>query len=133
MKFLFSLIILFFITCNVSAQGNLVFNQVKNTSGTINISNSTISNQPNNIVVPAGKVLKIESVSLSNNGFLSQNASLLIGNHNVYSGPNFTGGVNTFPFWLSEGSYTVEMAISGNGINQAIKYSISGIEFNVVP
>ncbi|MCX8487239.1 MAG: hypothetical protein ORN53_08745, partial [Crocinitomicaceae bacterium] len=83
--------------------------------------------------VPAGKVLKIESASLSNNGFLSPSTSLLIGNHNVYSGSNFTGGVNTFPFWLAEGSYSVEMTVSGNGINQAIKYSISGIEFNVVP
>lgn len=133
MKLLFSIFIMCSISCKLTAQANLVFNQVKNIMGIITISNSTINNQPNNIVVPAGKVLKIESASLSNNGFLSQYTSLLIGNHNVYSGSNFTGGVNTFPFWLSEGSYSVEMTVSGNGINQAIKYSISGIEFNVVP
>lgn len=119
----------------ISAQSNLVFNQVKNIFGTTSIVNSTISisNQHGNIFIPAGKVLKIESATLSFNGILSQNVSLLIGNHVVYSGSSFSGGVNIFPFWLSEGSYAVEMAVSGNGINQSIKYSISGIEFNVLP
>lgn len=125
MKFFFSLFILFFITCNVSAQGNLVFNQVKNTSGTW-----TLGQTINNLVVPTGKVLKIESAALGNGSLLS-NSSILVGNHIIYSGYSFSGQVNLFPLWLSEGSYPVQ--VNCGSCATSFIYSISGIEFIVVP
>lgn len=111
----------------VTSQANLTFNQVKNFNGTW-----TFGQSMNAIIVPIGKVLKIESATFGilNNG-LSGSAAMLVGNHIVYSGSTFYGQVNLFPLWLSEGSYTVTNSItSGNTI---YSYSISGIEFNVVP
>jgi hypothetical protein len=108
----------------VHSQANLVFNQVKNTSGTWT-SGQTI----NNIIVPTGKVLKIESATFGNSYFVT-NASMLVGNHIVYSGQSFVGQVNMFPLWLSEGAYAITISSSNTG---TILYSISGIEFNIVP
>lgn len=110
----------------VHSQANLAFNQVKNTSGTW-----TTGQTINNLVVPTGKVLKIESATLSQGGSLA-NASgyIMVGNHCVYSGNSFSGQVNMFPLWLSEGSYPVEVFFNYFVL---FKYSISGIEFNVVP
>ena len=125
MKFLFSLFILCYTTCNVSAQANLVFNQVKNTSGTW-ITGQII----NNIVVPTGKVLKIESATFGSSILNTNIASILVGNHIVYSGSAFSGQVNMFPLWLSEGSYAITISSSSISTHS---YSISGIEFNVIP
>lgn len=113
----------------VYCQANLVFNQVKNTSGTW-----TTGQTINNLVVPAGKVLKIESATLGySNSYLlvvlPSQASMVVGNHIVYSGSTFTGQVNMFPLWLSEGVYTINITSS----SLPVYYSISGIEFNVVP
>ncbi len=124
MKLIFSIVLMCSITYSSNAQGNLVFNQVKNTSG-IWLSGQTI----NNLVVPIGKVLKIESATFGNST-LSTNATMLVGNHIVYSGSTFYGQVNMFPLWLSEGSYAI--TISSSSIS-TVSYSISGIEFNVVP
>ena len=124
MKLIFSIVLIYSISYASNAQGNLVFNQVKNTSGTW-ISGQSI----NNLVVPIGKVLKIESATFGNST-LSTNATMLVGNHIVYSGSTFYGQVNMFPLWLSEGSYAI--TISSSSIS-TVSYSISGIEFNVVP
>lgn len=113
------------ISCTFTAQANLVFNQVKNTSGTW-----TTGQTINNLVVPTGKVLKIESATVSaSNGNLSSQSSMFVGNHVVYSGSTFYGQVNMFPLWLSEGAY----AITINSSASTLYYSISGIEFNVIP
>jgi len=109
----------------VHSQANLAFNQVKNTSGTW-----TIGQTINNLVVPTGKVLKIESATLGS-GSLNSNSSMLVGNHIIYSGYTFYGQVNLFPLWLSDGSYPVQ--VNCNSGCSTLNYSISGIEFNVVP
>ena len=125
MKLIFSIVLIYSISYASNAQGNLVFNQVKNTSGTW-ISGQSI----NNLVVPIGKVLKIESATFGSSTLNTNNASMLVGNHIVYSGSTFYGQVNMFPLWLSEGSYAI--TISSSSIS-TVSYSISGIEFNVVP
>lgn len=125
MKLLFSIFIMCLISCTLTAQANLVFNQVKNTSGTW-----TFGQTFNNIIVPTGKVLKIESATLGSGNLLS-NASMLVGNHIIFSGNTFYGQVNLFPLWLGAGSYPFQINLDSSG--GTAKYSISGIEFNVVP
>ena len=114
------------------AQGNLQFNQVINSeySGFVGSTGTNIGT----IVVPAGKVLKIEDVSFS--FILSSMPSIhyltgsqvAIGNLTVFH--NFNTQPVHFPIWLSEGSYTVFARVS-SPITSTL--SISAIEFNVVP
>lgn len=116
----------FFIFSSLYSQGNLQFNQVKNISGTW-----TSGQTVNNLVVPSGKVVKIESATLSTGGNLATSSAIIfLGNHCIYSGGTNYGMMNLFPFWLSEGSYPINIGYNYSG---QLIYSISGIEFNVIP
>lgn len=126
-----------FVSLNLSAQGNLQFNQVINysISGPWATSEYTVGT----ITVPSGKVWKIESSSLNNINTLSSLPTQALGSDGVSSisiGTNTVFGAynpsnNWLPVWLSAGTYDVVGRTTASGQNMTI--SFSAIEFNVVP
>ena len=131
-KFFF---ILAFCTSNLSwGQNNLQFN-----SAVFN-SIEGVSNQQviGTIVVPTGKVLKIESTSV----VAIQDASGVIPPTHLNQG-NFEVALNniiafsteknhTFPIWLPSGSYNVRIYKSSAPYYNS-SFSYSGVLFNLVP
>ena len=120
--------------CKINAQGNLQFNDVKNSE----ITGTTSPFDPNigvpistigTITVPTGKVWKIESTSVKENNTsdISSTPSyvLILNNHRA------SGNSSIFPIWLSAGNYLVK--VSGGAASIAVIASISAIEFNVTP
>ena len=76
-------------------------------------------------------MVKIESATLSTGGNLAtSSAIILLSNHCIYSGGTNYGMMNLFPLWLSEGAYPINIGYNYSG---QLIYSISGIEFNVIP
>lgn len=71
MKFILLPVALLIFT-SLFSQGNLQFNQVKNISGTW-----TSGQTVNNLVVPSGKVVKIESATLSTGGGLTSTSAVI--------------------------------------------------------
>lgn len=119
LPFLFSALFLFGFSPSASAQGNLQFNQV--------IFYDLAANGTQAITVPAGKIWKIESVGTGS----SNSSPLWLRN----AGGNFIAHFNTssydsspFPFWLPTG-FTGTLV----NLHPSARYSISIIEFNVVP
>ena len=116
-------------------QGNLQFNQVINQAFNSSVAPSSYVTLAT-IVVPAGKVLKIESVGFYPNDGNAVEGVVLIGGHVAFSKSvfNTTGlsEVSNCPIWLSEGSYTFQVRHEW-GVNINVKSSYSAIEFNVVP
>lgn len=115
-----------------SAQGNLQFNQVINGTTapvTFNYNSITLGT----IVVPAGKVLKIENTSytyIATNGvdIYTHNYYVFIDRFIGWGGSNDLR--TTLPLWLSEGTYVIK---SDGGEEIDAIFSYSAIEFNVVP
>lgn len=113
------------------AQGNLQFNQVINGEISAVIpSNATVIGS---ITVPAGKVWKIEAVSLISTtspseweAIGSNSYQVFIDNLNVYHG---NAQFRKTPIWLSAGTYSVKARTGGS---QDYSFSYSAIEFNVV-
>lgn len=105
-----------FLCCWVKAQGNLQFNQVLNLS---------FSNNNTPYTVPAGKVWKIENVSLSSFSsyfFMNINGQqIFLKNTHTGYGPEFS----SFPYWVSGGQN-----ISFGGLTSGV---VSIIEFNIIP
>ena len=133
MKKLFSIAVLL-ISLSVSAQGNLQFNQVINNSYSATISAPAIMGT---VVVPAGKVWKIESA----NYFVTQaggrypgrgsgNYNAFIGDNLIWDGTNGLGHQDFFPIWLNPGTYDV---IARSPSTYDVTVNFSAIEFNVVP
>ena len=132
-KFFF---ILAFCTSNLSwGQNNLQFN-----SAVFN-SIEGISNQQvvGTIVVPVGKVLKIESTSV----VAIENSQGVIPPIHANQG-NFEAIINTtiafsteknhtLPIWLPAGSYNVRLYKSGGQQYHNTSFSYSGVLFNLVP
>ncbi len=128
---------------DMKAQGNLQFNQVVfiEMEGT-SVSGSTPLFVTNTLIVPPGKVLKIESTSVSysvgQNGFSSHGSlgwgELFLNDKTItktqYGASNIISEVR-FPIWLKEGTYTLKLKIQSAGITS--KGFVSGIEFNVTP
>ena len=122
-----------FVSLNLSAQGNLQFNQVVSSD----FSGSYINRfTAGSITVPPDKVWKVEHAGFMNyfnsppvpaNGNLDHVA---IGNHLVYV-PTGTGSAD-LPLWLGPGTYSVTGYLN-TGSSQPCQISISVIEFNVVP
>ena len=113
-----------------TAQGNLQFNQVINATTTpINYNYDT--EVLGTIVVPAGKVLKIESTSFT---YINSTETYYI-NNSVYIDRliAWSGSSDVrhyLPLWLSEGTYQ----ISAYGSSQTdAAFSYSAIEFNIIP
>lgn len=114
------------------AQGNLQFNQVINGEmvAVVPVSSTVIGS----ITVPAGKVWKIEAVSLISStspneweALGSNNYQVFIDNLNVFHG---NAQYKKTPIWLSAGTYSVK---ARSGSSQNYSFSYSAIEFNVVP
>jgi hypothetical protein len=121
------------------AQGNLEFNQVKNivytgttpTSGALTIGT---------ILVPAGKVWKIEAVSyyrLSGSNYypnIGVGVFAAVGEQYVWGWSNGPTPIQSV-FWLEEGSHSVFCQYAGgsSGNVAQVKVAVSAIEFNVIP
>lgn len=106
------LITTFFISLQLSAQGNLQFNQVLSLDA---------NSGGNPVTVPAGKVWKIESVAFSSNNAYFQ---IQWGGVNYFVLNNTTPYAN-LPYWLPSGE-SVSLVANVNA-------KVSIIEFNVVP
>jgi hypothetical protein len=120
-SFLFTAVFLLVFAKVSSAQGNLQFNQV------ILIELAQSGTQA--ITVPAGKVWKIESVSMgsstSQTDVYLRNSSAVNIAHFGQPSSSYTA---SYPFWLPSG-------FTGSFVNSWPSYraTISIIEFNVVP
>ena len=101
-----------FVSLNLSAQGNLQFNQVLTLDATV---------AGNAVTVPAGKVWKIESVAFSNNNAYFQ---IQWSGVNYFVLNNSTPYAN-LPYWLPSNE-SVSLVANVNA-------KVSIIEFNVVP
>lgn len=101
-----------FISMQLSAQGNLQFNQVLSLDA---------SSAGNPVTVPAGKVWKIESVAFSSNNAYFQ---IQWGGVNYFVLNNTTPYAN-LPYWLPSNE-SISLVANVNA-------KVSIIEFNVVP
>lgn len=131
------LVVICFVSIQLSAQGNLQFNQILNLTYTNNFSSTYTKATVGNVIVPAGKVWKIESTSAYKNWttYFESNVnyvSLYFGSFCVRAELSGNYGISTsYPIWLSEGTYNVVMNTTGNSGNMVCSVSI--IEFNVIP
>jgi|JI9StandDraft_1071089.scaffolds.fasta_scaffold92059_3 hypothetical protein len=131
MKKLFAVCLLLLCCYAGHAQNNLQFNRV------VTIFTDSVSNCSSNcadtvllrtFVVPANKVLKIESINFTpGNYFLFLNG--------VAFSRVATTIANNFPIWLPSGTYNIYFGTYNSANSQAGNYSylLSAIEFNVVP
>lgn len=137
---LICLLFMFLLGFDIQAQGNLQFNQVLfiEMQGT-SVSGSTPLVVSRTLVVPAGKVVKLESTSLSylttsqtapSSGGSSSFGELFLNDKTI---TNTNSGSTTvrFPIWLKEGTYTLKLIIRSAGLTTM--GFVSGIEFNVTP
>lgn len=106
------LIAICFVSLQLSAQGNLQFNQVLSLDA---------NSAGNPVSVPAGKVWKIESVAFSNNNAYFQ---IQWGGVNYFVLNNSTPYAN-LPYWLPSNE-SVSLVANVNA-------KVSIIEFNIVP
>ena len=106
------LIAICFVSLQLSAQGNLQFNQVLSLDA---------NSAGNPVSVPAGKVWKIESVAFSSNNAYFQ---IQWGGVNYFVLNNTTPYAN-LPFWLPSNE-SVSLVANVNA-------KVSIIEFNIVP
>jgi hypothetical protein len=115
---------------------NLHISQVKNLtfSGGVPATSATVVGS---VVVPAGKVLKIESssFSLTNNGLPEDEGSYpkfsaFIDRHQLYTNSGFQRVF--FPIWLPAGTYDVVVESDDSSFGSTF-VKISAIEFDLVP
>ena len=115
-----------------SAQGNLQFNRALMETYTGSTWNSSTNTQPivATIVVPSGKVWKIETTSC-----IHQEAWGITHNNNVraFIGNFIFDNLNNKITWLPAGSYSLRFYDSTAGAAETYIFSVSGIEFNIVP
>ncbi|MDB4678443.1 hypothetical protein OAE93_01805, partial [bacterium] len=141
MKHLFTFLLVA-ISTTTFAQGNLQFDQVKNIvyTGTTPASGAlTIGT----ILVPVGKVWKIEAVSyyILNGSNFTYYPNIGISNYAVVGEQYVWGWSNAGAtpiqsvFWLEEGPHNVFCQYAGgsSGNVAPVKVAVSAIEFNVVP
>lgn len=138
MKKILSIAVLL-ISLSVSAQGNLQFNQVINAEV---VGTGTFEFNMGSITVPAGKVWKIESTTLSYTNFSisslptnilpgSTTINVSIGRHLAYGGASQHEAAK-MPLWLPSGTYDLTNRTQ-NSTSYSYTFAISAIEFNVVP
>lgn len=158
LKLTFSVLLTVALCCCASAQGNLQFNRALyfQMSGSVP---APPSGSPSNhylgavdsIVVPAGKVVKIETYRT---GYKAANTANIFGNAVAFDyttgGLMFTmndipltvgqftnsGQIPDGPIWLPTGTYVFKLSaysFVGNAQTYQLKAFISAIEFNVVP
>lgn len=132
-----------FVSLQLSAQGNLQFNQVRTETY---VSPGFTTDYSDNIigtfVVPAGKVFKIESASLIYRPTASygrtdnQWFSLRLDDHALIhrGNANYLGNFMSNIIWLAEGTYDVIVTVeTTSDFTAGSTVTINGIEFNVVP
>jgi len=115
-----------------NAQGNLQFNRALMETYTGSTWNSSTNTQPivATIVVPTGKVWKIETTSFIHQevwGFTHSN------NIRAFIGNFIFENLNNKITWLPAGSYSLRFYDSTGGSAATYIFSVSGIEFNIVP
>jgi len=127
------------------SQGNLQFSRVVflEMEGTTQDSTNVIDQDT--IIVPQGKVLKIESASMGRELVLNGwNYRLDRPNSNsqpgiyinekiltYYNSPDLNGN---FPLWLNEGVYIFKLTgLTSPSYPDIVKGYVSGIEFNITP
>jgi hypothetical protein len=127
--FLFTFLIL---STLANAQGNLQFNRALMETYTGSTWNSSTNTQPivATIVVPTGKVWKIETTS-----FIHQEVWGFTHNNNIkaFIGNFIFDNLNNKITWLPAGSYSLRFYDSTSGSAATYIFSVSGIEFNIVP
>ena len=115
-----------------NAQGNLQFNRALMETYTGSTWNSSTNTQPivATIVVPTGKVWKIETTSC-----IHQESWGITHNNNVraFIGNFIFDNLNNKITWLPAGSYSLRFYDSTAGAAETYIFSVSGIEFNIVP
>ena len=115
-----------------NAQGNLQFNRALMETYTGSTWNSSTNTQPivATIVVPTGKVWKIETTSC-----IHQEAWGITHNNNIraFIGNFIFENLNNRITWLPAGSYSLRFYDSTGGSEATYIFSVSGIEFNIVP
>lgn len=128
------LIAICFVSLQVSAQGNLQFNQVLNNSYSATLQAQTLLGT---VTVPAGKVWKIETATYfftqAGNRITGRGSgayAAFIGDNLIWDGTNSLGHQDFFPIWLSPGTYSVFARCASL---YAVTVNFSAIEFNVVP
>lgn len=132
MKKLITITVFLFAVFSYSlAQGNLQFNQVIDGNTALHDHTNTIQ-VIGTIVVPAGKVLKIETTNYTwTNGtsVYTATSAVYADNHVIWYG---TGVGKLFlPTWLPEGTYTLTSRASSSTVQ--CMFSYTAIEFNVIP
>ena len=115
-----------------NSQGNLQFNRALMETYTGSTWNSSTNTQPivATIVVPTGKVWKIETTSC-----IHQESWGITHNNNVraFIGNFIFDNLNNKITWLPAGSYSLRFYDSTAGAAETYIFSVSGIEFNIVP
>ena len=133
MKYAILILSFLLVFTTLFAQGNLQFNKVvfieaDTTISCVQAGVCVDSFLIRDIIIPAGKVLKIESININPNGgnFYALYLNAL---------PILNQFMN-FPIWLPTGSYKLKWYglnnPSGSNFTQSYIYQISGIEFNIV-
>ena len=149
-QFILLLGVLSLFVFDMVGQGNLQFSRVVflEIEGTTPSPYTQIYATTDTLIVPSGKVLKIESSSVSwlnlnsNTGYptiITSVQGLLFLNDKIISKTEArTGYLNAiviYPIWLNEGTYIVKLVYQSPSTGYAImsKGFISGIEFNITP
>jgi hypothetical protein len=137
----------FLVLCSqLYSQGNLQFNRVVNYNLTGPASTATITTvQTVSIVVPTGKVWKIESASARTQGSGSfyngtgqaHSAILIDNNFIILSRQSIYSDLHSYlPLWLAEGSHSLQLVVDNIGVtcSGCVSYGmITAIEFNIIP
>jgi hypothetical protein len=138
-KIFIAIAFIFYCHC-LQAQNNLQFNKVfyLDVDSLVMCSSSGVCVDTvlmRNIVVPAGKVLKIESIN-----FRTTYNYLLFLNLTPFGTSSTSSSgfppTNNFPIWLPAGTHKIYFYLKNNPasttINFKFSYTLSGLEFNVV-
>jgi hypothetical protein len=120
------------LSIGLRAQGNLQFNRVF----TFESAPATITNGPNvvqSLIVPVGKIWKIEAVSLISNSASGEFDifSILLGNSVLKSVGSGMISITNLPYWLSTGNYQLKAYVNNTVVGVII--SLNVIEYNIIP
>lgn len=137
MKTLF-LIFSLFLTVDSVAQGNLQFNRVVFIEADTTVSVVSGTPEPTNvlirnIVVPTGKVLKIESINWGYGNYINYGYAFYLDSLPLGPSPYFT---NNLPIWLPAGNYSIKYFTTNTAPASTLlrfTYQFSAIEFNILP
>ncbi len=125
-----------------SQNNNLQFNRalfeeftITVPSNSTNVSINAYNTSIGNLIVPTGKVWKIESTNILKKTFLDATNFYHENGSSSYMINHFLFPASVYPIWLPAGTYPIILNQSVNGYPNQINWSltISGIEFNLVP